>query len=475
MQDQYRREMERLLPRREALERLYEMTEGGTEMKQVRRWSFRAAVVVLACAALTVTAAAAAAPAVWEALTGHLGRFVPYAQTIQGASCTDQGIEVQVISALADDLESRVYLSVRDVEGDRLNEHLTLEGRLTIGEQRLPESGGEEGISIASVNSTRSFTLLSYDPETRTALFSASVSCGELLEENGLTEQDKARLTLTGMSSRPGEFCGSIPGTAIPGGTLASLPAEKDSTVLLTPGDVANLGYTDAVLPRERVVLAPEQNPMALPDTEDIWVSSLGFAADGCLHLRLGLAEGVVPVSKCFYGDIYLPEGDFDSRWYTVQVLLLDHGVDILFPLIKTEDLPLLAGGEVRLSGDYTRPGAALEGSWSVSFQLEHYTSRTLGWTGELAGRQVDQVTVSPLSVTMRSNDKGGFHSAVLAAVLEDGTAVSARPGAGCYANVGPAGGEPVWDTFNTWRFEEPVDPADIVSLTLLGETIPVD
>ena len=156
MQDQYRREMERLLPRREALERLYEMTEGGTEMKQVRRWSFRAAVVVLACAALTVTAAAAAAPAVWEALTGHLGRFVPYAQTIQGASCTDQGIEVQVISALADDLESRVYLSVRDVEGDRLNGHLTLEGRLTIGEQRLPEPGGEEWISIASGSSTRS-------------------------------------------------------------------------------------------------------------------------------------------------------------------------------------------------------------------------------------------------------------------------------------------------------------------------------
>ena len=89
---------------------------------------------------------------------------------------------------------------------------------------------------------------------------------------------------------------------------------------------------------------------MALPGTEDMWVSSIGFAGDGCLHLRLGLSEGVQPESF-FTGDVYLPKGDGDDRWYTSHVLLLPDGVDILFPLIKSEDLPRLSEGQVRVYG----------------------------------------------------------------------------------------------------------------------------
>ena len=114
--DRYRFEMDRLEPRQEKLDELYDMIEGGTEVKQAKWIGRKAAALILAAAVLTITAAAAAMPAVWEAMTKQLGAFAPYAQTIRGAVCRDQGIKVQVLSALADDLEARFYISVQDVE-----------------------------------------------------------------------------------------------------------------------------------------------------------------------------------------------------------------------------------------------------------------------------------------------------------------------------------------------------------------------
>ena len=84
-------------------------------------------------------------------------------------------------------------------------------------------------------------------------------------------------------------------------------------------------------------------------------------------------------------------------------------------------------------------------------------------------------MTVSPLSVTMYSNDVGGFHRAVLYAVKKDGSTVAAEPDTGSYSNINwETDGEPVWDTYNTWKFEAPVDLEELACLTLMDQTIPV-
>ena len=176
MQDRYRYEMERLAPSQEALDRLYTMLEEGSEMGH-RRWMSRRLIALVACAVLAITAVTAAVPSVREALLGQLGVFAPYVQTIEGASCRDQGIEIQVLGSLSDDLEGRVYLAVRDVDGDRLDQCLTLKGRLETGESIEPAEGDTEP-SVRVVGSGY-FDLLSYDPDTRTALFSASAFYGD--------------------------------------------------------------------------------------------------------------------------------------------------------------------------------------------------------------------------------------------------------------------------------------------------------
>ena len=480
MKDEYRREMEQLGPRQEELERLYTMIEGGTFMKRKMKLGCRAVAAIAVCAVLMVSAAAAAAPTVWDALMAQLGVFAPYSQTIEGVSCTDQGIEIQVLRTLADDLTAQIYFTVQDVEQDRLDQLLTLTGRLTAGVEQQRDEKDPSVFIGGGFPSTRYFTLVSYEPETKTALLSATI---HYYEDAQPTRE--AELSITGMTTRLGTLYSNvvtIPCASVTGEVLKSLPVGKNDTVILTPGDVVNSGYTNSILPSKKVVLAPGQTPMAIKGTEDMRVSSMGFASDGCFHILLDFAEGVKRGRSVFTGELNplfctLWDGvGGDDRLYTFQETLMEGGgsVDILFPLITVDDLGKLQSCEAGLYGDYLRPGTDIEGNWSVQFELEYYPSATLDWTGELDGCQVRQVTISPLSVTMYSNNTGTFADAELCAVMKDGTTVTAEPGSGRYANMEAVGGKG-YDAFNTWKFTEPVEVEDIVSLTLRGGTIPVN
>lgn len=73
------------------------------------------------CAALAVSALAVS-PVLREQLAGALGGFRPYAQQVDGVSATDRGVRVTVLSALSDSRNVRLYLSLEDLEGDRLGD-----------------------------------------------------------------------------------------------------------------------------------------------------------------------------------------------------------------------------------------------------------------------------------------------------------------------------------------------------------------
>lgn len=473
MKNEYRREMERITPRPEALERLYQMVEGGTEMKPQKKPGRRVA-VILVCAALTVTAAAAA-PSVRDALRAYLGAFAPYAQTIDGAVCVDQGIEVQVLSAISDDLEARFYLAVRDAEEDRLNECLQLDGSLTAGESK--DDGKVLPRSVIGGYSSNYFDLISYDPETRTAIFSTRI-----LYQNTSRPTGDAELSLTGMNTLQGALYEYVSCAAVTGVTLKSLSADETAKVILSPGNVEGTGYTDDVLPDAQVVLAPGQTPMPIEGTEVVRVSSMGFASDGCFHIRLAFAEGMSPWlvesdgHSMFYADL-TTEDDGDLKYYVCLERLVEDGVDILFPLVTAEDLEEVQRRQARLYGSYARPGVEIAGDWFTQFQMDYYPSVTLDWTGELAGWQVRQVTVSPLNVAMTcggSESTGGLNTS-LYAVKKDGSTVTAKPGPGRYYNAASVNGEAdSWDAYATWRFEEPVEVEDLVSLTLGDAVIPM-
>lgn len=456
-------------------------------MKTQKRLGGRMA-AILVCAALMVTAAAAAVPTVREvfqsareALRTYLGSFAPYAQTIDGVVCTDQGIEVEVLSAISDDLEARFYIAVRDVEEDRLDECLRLDGKLVAGEAKEDPDGDSSGIKVKVVSSAGivagGFEFISYDPRTKTALFSSRILYLDSARPTG-----DAELSITGMNTLQGEMYEFVSCAAVTGATLESLPADVNNKVIFRPSAVENIGYTDDVLPDTQVVLAPGQTPMSIEGTEDVRISSMGFASDGCFHIRLEFAEGMAPQlfepdnTSMFYADLMDDSGDL--KYYVCQERLVEDGMDILFPLINVEDLTEVQCRQARIYGTYTRPGVEIEGSWSAQFPMEYYTSTALDWTGELAGWQVRQVTISPLSVTMigasDSDPTGGFGiRQPIYAVKKDGSTVAAESGIGHYRGALSVE-EDGWKAYATWKFEEPVDVEDIVSLTLGDTVIPV-
>ena len=329
--------------------------------------------------------------------------------------------------------------------------------------------------------STSRFELVSYDAGTKTALLSARVSYDAWTQPNGA-----ARLDITGMTTQKGSMRGSVSCASVTGAELKSLPAGENDKVIfkLYHVRVTNPKYVydnglDYFLPDEQVVLAPGQTPMDIEGTEDMRVSSMGFASDGCFHIRLELAQGVAPelgeddgVSRLC---ISLSDGDWDGDYYIYQERLVEGGIDILFPLLKAENLEGIQSREAGIFGGYTRPGTDIEGSWSTEFELDYYPSTVLDWTGELDGWQVERVTVSPLSVTMKSNASGGL-DIPLYAVKKDGSTVAAQLGRSGYNNVGAMRREEEkWEAYATWKFEEPVEVEDLVSLRLGDAVIPVN
>lgn len=447
---------------------ILETLKGEKPVRKKRRVLNTALIAAALCVLLAVSALALS-PGLREQLAAALGTFEPYSQTIEGAICADQGIEIQVLSALADDIQAQVYLSARDVEEDRLDQCLTLIGKLTTGAEKETEVGAEVPVVQVGGFSTSFFKLLSYDPETKTALLYANVLYGD----HGQPTQ-QAQLNLTGMTTQEGNMGASVSCASVTGTTLKSLPLVEGDRVI---SKLSDFGWPDALLPSQQVVLAPGQTPMPIEGTEDMWVSSMGFASDGCFHVRLEYAQGVEPevddYGSLFYSDLLPADGvERGEKHFICQETAVEGGMDLLFPMVTAEDAAGLS--QVRFYGLYTRPGVAVEGSWSIDFRLDYYPSVTLDWTGELAGRQVTRVTVSPLTITMNSSDWGGFSDATIYAVKKDGSTIAAAPGTGRYSNVGEDAGETIWDTYNTWKFEEPVDVEDLVSLTLLGETIPL-
>lgn len=455
----YKREMDALEPSRAALDRLEALTEGETQVKQVRRFGRRAVVALALCAALAVSALAAGS-SIWQSISARQGPFSQIAQTIHGAVCTDQGIEIQVLSALADDVRGQVYFTVRDVTGDRLDRQLTLK---------------------PTADSDIVGNLVEYDPESRTALFVAHLNYydPQVQGDVGLITSEKPsggtmRLALGGMTTRTGQLEASASCAGVTDQLLDSLPlSDKDRVVL----HIEESGYTSAILPDQQVVLAPGQTPMAMEGTEDVTISSMGFASDGRFHVRVAYASGIThdDVSAGYFLSRIYPkddsQGDQEKYWLPMVITQVDGGLDVMFPLIRSGEVNQLK--DIFFYGKYTRPGVDLSGNWDISFEMTYHPSTTLAWTGELAGRQVDRVTVSPMTVTMDSNDTGGFSSDPLYAVLKDGTTVAAQPSVGQYVNVGQD--VEVMRAYNTWAFASPVDVSQIDHLTLLEQSIPVN
>ena len=160
-QNDYRREMDGLRPSPAAVERLNRLLEEGAPARRSRRLGRRAAAALALCAALCVTAVAAG-PTLWDALEARLGPYAPFAAEVEGET-SGQGLRLELVKAVSDGYTARVYYTLTDETGDRLNGHTQV-------------SGGLKGARAAMGRSTGN-QVVSYDAESRTLYVSFCLMC----------------------------------------------------------------------------------------------------------------------------------------------------------------------------------------------------------------------------------------------------------------------------------------------------------
>lgn len=398
--ESYRRQIERAGPTQAQLARVVERLE--REEKGAGKMSKRKRVVstVLAAALLTAAlsiAALAASPTLRQSLEGFLGSFAPYSREVEGASATDQGIEIKVVSALTDEVDGTAYLEVTDKTGDRLGEDTVL--RLNVS--AIARHGLEP---------------IAYDRESKTALY--AVDLDTAINEIHMGRAENLELVCTAV--HPGRV--ELPieevelsvngteylwkrGTVIP----RSLYTTKTLQTRLLTEEEREGHNSDSW---EAPVLVPNQTPADL-GSEYFSLSSLGFDENGSLHIQLALAEGVYLANS--YGlDIGICPGLWleELGQHTCRRRALEGGryVDVTYVEITRDMVDRLPNASVT-GVVYTRP--PIEGTWELSFPYEVLPGKELTLDRPFCVEGVTlegvRLTATRLQLTLTGDKKGVF------------------------------------------------------------------
>lgn len=405
--------------------------------------------IALACAlaaALTVTAFAAN-PSLQEALKNILGGYFDNAQHFNGAVAEYDGIEVRPVAALADSGLARIYCEVQDKTGDRLGDdmHITYDITNILSHTELNTS--VFGAEVAS-----------YDESTHTALV--------CLEQQGLSLEDELPCTLTFISFQPRdlhgenskyELCEDLPGF--------KLPSEIPQDLKTKPANEFELPYK-MPLPHEQHIMLPEQNPYPI-GSDYMRISSLGFGDDGLFHIVFAFSgeanhENGWPLFAMHdsrTGDYIQGENSFnfniDGTWY----------VDSPYA-ITTGDLPYIYFEPVK--GIYALRDT-IHGEWSVDVTIKPVEGAlTYNPNVKIGEALASEVRVSPLSVIVISeSDRTTFSRRTACATLADGTVLDLTENSlGGFHSIDKA--------YDQWTFDKPVEPGDVVSITINGVTVPL-
>lgn len=394
----------------------------------------RLAVVAAVCAALLVTAVAVS-PGLREALLVTLGNFAPYAQEVEGVSATDQGIEIQAVSALSDGNTAQVYLEVRDRTGDRLGENTELTVALAERLEAEYESWSWTGAKAVS-----------YEEETRTALVRFDFNADGVAAVGGTLE-----LIIDGIYGGMWHESGRFDESLLTETTLDTMTLDTGETVLV-----------------------PEQTPAELEGTALAELSSIGFGGDGRLHIQLRCdGEGIHVPSSTFSvvvnsrsaGETVESRERYfryvqnwtEARFQQDGVWYMDRCYQI-----TPEDLPDLIVGQVSI---LAADSPAVEGNWTLTIPLEDVSHRSIQLEETVGGITIRNLDVTALGLSVECVSTDGTSLKYPPALfLADGTICKELiPGGTFYLGSGDGTED---DTYSRWDFQEPIDPEQVVGVS---------
>lgn len=296
-----------------------------------------AALMLLVLAAIPAMAAADFAPA-YDLLYDISPRAAQALKPVH-RSCTDKGIQFEVISASVSGDELQAYVAVRDLEGDRIDKTTDLFDSYSV---RTPFA------------CTCRCDNIGYDTDTRTATFLITITQWNSTPIPG----DKITLQANKLLCQKSRFEGALPEWDLSGLLMAP---ETTKPVHIFGGSVVPNQISDA----DCKALVP-QGELYRP-VDGVQVTAIGYIG-GKLHIQIQYAD-VLRTDN--HGYPYFKDAQGEELYcISVTYYCLDHEYQDRYAEYVF-DLPEEDLDQYEPFGYFVTADTLVEGNWSITFPVE--------------------------------------------------------------------------------------------------------
>ncbi len=347
MKEQYNQMYENLHPEEELIENTIHAASEVKPSRPVIKYTVAAA----ACAALAVGSVpvlAANVPAFYELLHKIAPETAEQFKPVQ-TSCVDQGIRMEVGAIYVNENDVKIYLTLQDLESDRLNMDLE-----KVYKQYTFETPGFDSYGWSG-----GLDFVEYDPETKTLTTLIEIETNKKYFMAG----KEMAFHLDSVLGDRIEYDGMMDNV-----NLAEIPL---SSTIWTDDALFNAGYSTSGSKAAMTVtedmwkmLEPSME-IELP-MESVAITAIGYI-DGQLHIQLRCSDldmqtagnlhlikengSEVSGELVYYGEVTTDNGKY-------------HYSDFIFD-VSEEELR-----ECELSGYLTKYTAGVQGNWDVTFTI---------------------------------------------------------------------------------------------------------
>lgn len=312
--------------------------------KHPRRMRTRRSHMVLLAAALCLVLSVPVLAAATEPAYQLLYRLAPAAAQFFRPVCRsdeDRGVRMDVISARASGNTAQIYIALRDLEGDRVDETVDLNDSYSIHRP---------------FDSSANCVFAGYEKETGTAYFLVTITEYGDWDITG----EKITFSVRELLSHKLQYNGvEIPVDWSAVGPVTELWENVD---LIGCGGLESGGF------QQHDFLIPNKNPIHCTAINGIDFTGIGFV-DGKLHIQTAVRD---KLQNDNHGFLYLEDrmGNVVNPAYSVSAQDSSSGTRVDYQEYVF-DVSADMAGKYRLRGDFETSGQWTQGSWQVTFPIE--------------------------------------------------------------------------------------------------------
>ncbi|WP_132994987.1 DUF4179 domain-containing protein [Sporanaerobacter acetigenes] len=297
------------------------------------------------------------------------------------ASCEDNGIKMEVLGAMNDDEMAVIYITMKDLVGDRIDETLDIyDYNLT-------------GTNISNCQ------IVHYDETTKTATLRMRANGGKKLNGKKASFQVESflvdKLTFDGVETG----IDLLDINEVEDSQTISLDMNND--VLGGGGELFEEFETQGIIG----ILKPDQMKITLPEIDFMYISNIGYI-DGRLHIQTKwVGDGIDDHGYFYFVDALGNRIDKnpDSIYFGVDDLgNTKWGRNYIEYIFDVDDINL---HDLKLMGYFVSHGNYVTGNWKTTFKLKSVgEEKKIDCNIKMDTLNVNTIKVSPLGITLVCN-----------------------------------------------------------------------